>query len=114
LITGNPANAVYGLGVQRIYKRLDIDAVECVAWVSPAMLLLAAIGLRQQTSRGQLVLPLVLFLLWSLGPSLLVAGRRTPLLLPGVLLRWLPVVSQPRIPSRAIVVVYMLLSVSAD
>jgi len=47
------------------------------------------------------------FLVWSLGPQLTVAGYRTGLLLPEMLLRAIPILSNVRIPGRAIVMVYL-------
>ena len=38
------------------------------------------------------------FMLWALGPWLIAFGRQTPLLLPAILLRYVPVVANARIP----------------
>jgi hypothetical protein len=53
------------------------------------------------------MLTAVVFGVWSLGPYLEVAGRSTAFWLPATLLRWVPIVSNARIPGRAIVVVYL-------
>ncbi len=47
------------------------------------------------------------FLLWAVGPYLVVFGRHVPLLLPATLVRFAPLVSNARIPARAIVGVYL-------
>jgi hypothetical protein len=51
------------------------------------------------------------FGLWALGPYLLVAGHRTPLMLPALVFQHLPLLDNARMPGRAIVVVYLALSV---
>jgi hypothetical protein len=51
------------------------------------------------------------FGLWALGPYLLVAGHRTPLMLPALVFQHIPVLDNARMPGRAIVVVYLALSV---
>jgi hypothetical protein len=52
-----------------------------------------------------------LFALWALGPSLLVFGQNTGLLLPQALARLIPIVNNARIPGRALLVVAMCLTV---
>ena len=44
---------------------------------------------------------------WALGPWLMVFGRQTPLILPAIVLRYVPIVANARIPGRAMVVVYL-------
>ena len=51
------------------------------------------------------------FLVWALGPYLLVGGFDTGLKLPQILARFVPFVANARMPGRAIVVVFMALAV---
>jgi len=52
-----------------------------------------------------------LFLLWAIGPYLTIAGHGTGVLLPQMIARWIPVVSNARIPSRAFVMVVLVIAV---
>jgi hypothetical protein len=52
-------------------------------------------------------------MLWALGPWLIAFGRQTPLMLPAIVLRYVPIVANVRIPGRAMVVVYLALSMLA-
>jgi hypothetical protein len=52
----------------------------------------------------------VVFLAWALGPHLTVLGVKTGLWLPEVLLRYVPIVANARIPGRAMVMVYLAVS----
>ena len=112
LVLGNPFSQLYGAAATRWYQELGVDLVEHVGWMSPTVLALAAVGL--YTSKGGAarvwIAPLVLFGLWSLGPYVYAAGHATTLWLPAVLLRWIPIVNNARIPARAIVVVYLLVA----
>ena len=53
----------------------------------------------------------LLFFVWALGPHLMAFGVNTGMILPQALLRYVPLVANARIPSRAIVVSYLALSV---
>ena len=53
------------------------------------------------------------FLIWALGPFLVAFGRHVHVLLPATLVRFMPIVSNARIPGRAIVVVYLAAAVLA-
>jgi hypothetical protein len=79
------------------------------------MLVLAIVGARaaNDASVRAMFMPAVVFLMWSLGPYVYMAGHGTTLWLPAVLLRWLPIVNNARIPARAIVVVYLAVAMLA-
>ena len=47
------------------------------------------------------------FAIWALGPHLVAFGQRLNILLPAILVRYVPIVANARIPSRAVVVVYL-------
>ena len=53
------------------------------------------------------------FLIWSFGPWLLVFGRQTPLMLPGIAMRFVPILANARIPGSAMVVVYLAAAILA-
>ena len=50
-------------------------------------------------------------MIWALGPFAIVAGRDIGLPLPETLMRFLPVVSNARVPGRAVVIAYLALGV---
>jgi hypothetical protein len=52
-----------------------------------------------------------LFFIWALGPHLMIFGVNTGLPLPTAVLRYLPIISNVRMPGRAVVVVYLSLAV---
>jgi hypothetical protein len=60
------------------------------------------------------MLPPAVFGIWAAGPFLQIAGHGTPLWMPAVLLRWIPLVANARIPARAIIVVYLAAAVWAS
>lgn len=107
LLSGNPSSALYGGFVRPIYDAWNIDLVEHVGWIGPGAIVLAVIGAFTAGSGRRWLLPLTIFGAWALGPLLEVAGHSTPLWLPAVLVRWIPIIANARIPSRAIVVVYL-------
>ena len=106
LVGGNPYSLVYGHWVSRLYEAAGVNLIEHVAWLGPAVIVLVIFGLRARTRQPWLLL-LIVFSIWALGPFVEVAGRATPFSLPAVIVRWIPVVANARIPARAIVVVYL-------
>ena len=49
--------------------------------------------------------------IWSLGPHLIVGGVNTGLILPQIVVRFLPVVANARFPGRAMVMFYLVLAI---
>jgi hypothetical protein len=114
LFLGNPFSFAYGQTASRWYGKLGVDLVESVAWMSPAVVILAGVGLYRSTRGNSMrvwIAPLVLFGMWSLGPYLYAAGHATTMWLPAVLLRWAPIINNARIPTRGIVVVYLVVAI---
>jgi hypothetical protein len=110
LLLGNPYGILTGKSTATAYQRLGIDPVEQVGWIGPGVLVLCAIGAlrqRQRTETKAVLLFSLFFLVWSLGPFLMAFARNTALILPATVVRFLPLISNARIPGRAFVVVYM-------
>lgn len=107
LMAGNPSSALYGRYVRPIYQAWSVNLVEHVAWIGPGVVALTLIGLKATRGATRWLLPLTVFGLWAIGPSVQVLGSATPLWMPAVLVRWIPIVANARIPARAIVVVYL-------
>jgi len=115
-ILGNPFHLAWGDSVRAFYDRFHIDVIESSAWVPLSAIVLAAAGvLMRQRALGVAPLGLagMVFMTWALGPWLTVFGRQTPLMLPAILLRYVPIVANARIPGRAMVVVYLVLAMLA-
>jgi hypothetical protein len=113
LVTGNPFNVWWGATVRGWYSSVRIDQVEGCGWIPLAGLVLAAAAIRVCWSE-----PVVRcwafigasFLVWALGPWLVVLGWRTPLVLPAILLRYVPIVANARMPGRAMILVYLAIA----
>jgi len=116
LVLGNPRGLVWGGGPLRAYARFGIDEIEQTAWFPPAALCLCAfaISLRRRNPIVRLwTWTTVAFSIWALGPYLAAFGKTLPLPLPAILLRYVPIVANARVPSRAIVIVYVAVAMLA-
>jgi hypothetical protein len=109
LVLGNPFNAFWGQPIMRLYEALGIFAFDGPAWLGVAPIVLLA----TRTSWSRLkpsrlwLLVIGVFFVWALGPYLLLFGVNTGLPIPGILLRYIPIVSNARIPGRAVVFVIL-------
>lgn len=110
LFTGSPFHPLWGEAVRRLHALGDIHPFESLAWfgVAPILFLVAtrSAWLHWPDARSVVTVAAVFFL-WALGPFLFVFGWNTGLYLPEILLRYLPIVANARIPGRAIVMVYL-------
>ena len=121
LVLGNPFHGFWGHDVQSLYARFGIEMIESTGWLGVAPLLLAgsvvrrllrgdwrgtpaSLVIRQWTIIG------VVFFIWALGPHLMAFGVNTGMPLPQAFLRYVPIVSNARVPGRAIVVSYLALA----
>ena len=114
VIAGNPFHPVWGSIVRRLYETCGIDLIESSAWlgVVPIVALIAAARAARHDRRLRFWLAIAgIFFVWALGPALLVAGVNTGLWLPEVLIRFVPIAANARIPGRAMVIVYLALAV---
>lgn len=111
LFLGNPFSAALGGWTRDVLARATIDPVERTAWLGLAPLALAVVAAR--AAPRPLAMPWILVgggaLLWSLGPHLSVFGWNTGMILPHALLRYLPILSNARVPGRAMAVVFLAL-----
>jgi hypothetical protein len=116
LVMGPPWHGLAGGLVRRAYASLDIDAMEMSGWLGVVPLVLAVLALRDPRLRSQrrvwTALALV-FAVWSAGAFLSAGGLNTGVLLPQQALRYVPVVSNARMPARALVVVSFALAMLA-
>jgi hypothetical protein len=115
LVAGNPLNSVYGSLTRAAYARAGIDVMEQTAWLGlvPLIVLTARAvrgGERDPASRPWLGVA-ALFLVWATGAYLMVGGMDTGQPTPQILTRFIPILSNARIPGRAIVVVQLAAAV---
>ncbi len=113
LLLGNPFNAFWGGPVMRLYEAGGIFPFDGPLWPGVAALVLWATRARWigiQAARLWMTVAAV-FLAWSLGPYLLLFGVNTGLPLPGILLRYVPLIANARLPSRAVVFVCLATAV---
>jgi len=114
LVTGPPFHPVTAQAVARIYHAFGIDRIENAAWLGivPLVLLFGPRGRWRDAPEARCWLAvLAAAMIWALGPFAIVAGQDIGLPLPETLMRFLPVVSNARVPGRAVVVAYLALGV---
>jgi hypothetical protein len=109
-LLGHPLHPLFGARSGRAYAAIQADYIESIGWLGIAPMIL--LGLTSGIWRGERRLRVwrilgLLFGIWALGPFLTIGGFDTGLKLPAILLRFVPLVSNARMPGRAIVVVYM-------
>jgi ABC-type glycerol-3-phosphate transport system permease component len=114
LLLGHPAHLVTGRWTVSAYAAFGIDRMEQGVWLGIVPLLLIA-ATRHSWSRLPearfWMFAAFFFLLLALGPFLRVGGYDTALPLPQALLRYVPILSNARIPGRALVVVSLAVAV---
>ena len=113
LVTGNPFNGLWGRWVMELYADRGMNAFAGSLWlgVVPIVLLATRKAWIGSRSVGLWLFAVAVFLGWALGPYLVVFGLNTGLPLPQLLMRFVPIVSNARIPGHAIVFVILGVSV---
>lgn len=109
LVAGNPFHPWWRSTGEWIYATLGMSTIESTAWLGVAavvFLLWRRDWLRVPSARLWVAVAIVFFV-WACGPWLQVAGQNTGLMLPETLLHYVPIVSNARIPGRAMVMVYL-------
>jgi hypothetical protein len=116
LVLGHPRHVVTGGWTMSGYSALGIDVMEQSLWLGLVPLMLLAIGPRHWTrmpgARVWLAVGIV-FATLALGPFLRFGGFDTALPLPHALLRYVPVLSNARIPGRSVVMVQLAVAMLA-
>jgi hypothetical protein len=113
LVTGNPFHPLWRSTGEWIYATLQMSTIESTAWLGivPVVVLWRARRHLGQPPMRFWAIVAGVFFVWALGPYLRVAGVNTGLWLPETLLHFVPVVSNARIPGRAIVMVYLAVGI---
>jgi hypothetical protein len=113
LLVGNPYHAVWGAPIGALYAATGMNPFDGPLWMGIVPLLLW-ITRRSWVDAPDVrlwILAGLVFLFWALGPFLIVMGVNTGVPLPQFLARFVPVVSNARIPSHAVVFVYLAVSI---
>ena len=110
LVEGPPRHLIFGEMVTLLYQSAEISSIEQSAWVSIVGLLgvaVAAVRYRDQPDvRGWLLMAGVFFAI-AIGPFVRIDGIDTGIPGPFALLRYVPGLSNARMPGRAMVVVQL-------
>jgi hypothetical protein len=110
LAMGNTFHSWWGGAVTRVYRELGIDGLAPQLWLGIAVLVFLSVTARQwmgdRAARVWLLWTTV-FLVWAAGPFLRVFGIDTGLPLPQILMRYVPVLSNARLPAHVGVLVYL-------
>ena len=110
LVVGPPSHPLVRDALHRVYARMHVDAVEAVGWmgVAPLLILFAARtdGTEREATRQWWTLAAVFGLL-ALGPYFTIGGFDTGLRLPEILLRFVPIVANARMPGRMMAIVFV-------
>ena len=113
LLIGTRYSGLLGRWLEPLHDRAALDGIDDSAWLGVVPLGLSVMAVcahyREPHVRRWTVIG-VMFFIWSLGPHLMVAGMNTGMVLPQVLTRYIPIVSNARIPGRAIVLTYLALA----
>jgi hypothetical protein len=112
-VLGNPFHPVAGDVVTNIYRAAHLDRIEGVAWLGVVPLLLLVGPRGRWVNRREAGCWLAVggvSALWALGPSAKIGGFDIGLPLPQSLVRFVPIVSDARMPGRAMVMVYLALA----
>lgn len=113
LVLGSPFHPLTGAWSSTMYERLGLDRVEGVGWlglVPTCALVWGAFTWRTEARVRRTLVGGCAFLVWALGPWLTVAGLDTGLMLPANLFGLVPLLSNARMPGRAIVVTVLAAS----
>jgi len=114
-LLGHPFHPMTGRLTSAAFTVMHLDRIEGVAWIGMVPLVVLLMGTNRPTgghAEARLWWAVVcVFALWSAGPYLTIAGFDTGLRLPEILMRFVPFVSNARVPGRAMVVVYLALGV---
>jgi hypothetical protein len=113
LVLGNPLHALFGDAITGAYRRFHINQIESSAWLGLSPLMLSAWAVWHRRSDPEIRRWLWIggiFLVWSLGPYLMVFGHNSGIMLPHTFIRFLPFVANARMPGRAFVVVQLVVA----
>lgn len=113
-LLGHPLHPLTQAVSRRAYAAAHLDVVESTGWLGVVpVLLVFLMRPRASDRRDDLIWRVVggAFAVWALGPFLTIFGFDTGLRLPAILMRFVPIVANARMPGRAMIGVSMALAV---
>jgi hypothetical protein len=115
-LLGHPLHPLMAAASLPAYAALHQNFVEAIAWIGvvPAALLIVSRQARAGATGDEMSAwraVAIAFTIFALGPFLTVGGFDTGLKLPEILLRYVPIAANARMPGRAMVGVYMAVGV---
>jgi hypothetical protein len=114
-LLGHPLHPLMAAISAPAYATFEQNYVEAVAWIGLVPAVLLIVVRQAQPGRGADDIRAwravaIAFMLYALGPFLTVGGFDTGLKLPEILMRYVPLAANARMPGRAMVGVYMALA----
>jgi hypothetical protein len=112
-VLGHPFHPFVKDAARDLYTLAGTEIVESVAWMGAVpcvLLVLLRVDRTQRDEARRWWIVAAVFAVWALGPNLMVGGIDVGMPLPQTLARFIPIVSNARIPGRAMVVVYMAIA----
>jgi hypothetical protein len=116
IVSGNPGSPLTGGWTQALYRRFGINPIESAVWpgLVPVVVILTTLTRLRSNSMARRIFWIGLFFfVWALGPYLMAFGYNTALILPQAFFKFVPILSNARIPGRAFVVVQLMLALGA-
>jgi hypothetical protein len=114
LVAGNPFSLVMGEPVRRIYEAAGLDPYAEIAWLGLTPLVLLIATRRQWWASAHArfwLFVVIVFFVWAMGPYVSVLGIHTGLHSPQLLLRYVPIVANARLPGHAILLVALAIAI---
>ena len=116
LVTGPPWHRLTGAVTRAWYEARGIEVMEMGGWLGISAPIMALLALREWRASPHVrvwVVVACFFFVWAAGAFLHVGGINTGLVLPQQALRYVPIVSNARMPIRALIVVSLAMAVLA-
>jgi hypothetical protein len=115
LVLGKPYNTLIDPIVEPLYRFFVIDRADGPAWLglAGAIVLFRWTSLRRQAEAGLWLGVLAIFFIWAIGPRLIAFGVHTNLPMPQMLLWFVPIASNARMPSHAMAMAQLAASMLA-
>ena len=113
LITGNPMSLISGALARRVYAFAGLDPYAEIAWLGITPIVMLFVTRRQwwpSASARFWVFVFFVFFGWALGPYVTLFGTHTGFHSPQLLLRYVPIVSNARLPGHAMVMAALAVS----
>lgn len=111
-VLGSPWSRIWSILGTGPYALTRLDASNGVAWIGAGgvIVILLRKSLRHMPDLRLWLLVIGVFAIWALGPWLAIFGVNTGLPLPQILMRYVPILSNARIPAHATIMVLVAIT----